>query len=230
LTDYRSIETRLSRLASFDVPTYRFGLMTAMIDDLGQLLTPRYREPHRAYHGLPHIEALLAAQRAHHALIRDHEAVRLAIWFHDVIYDTSRQDNEERSAVLAGEMLVQAGAGPALIESVQRKVRATQRHEWTDGDPDTAVFLDLDLAILAAEAPAYDRYAGQIAQEYGWVPEAAYRQGRARVLQAFLARPHIYFTPALRDLWEARAKANLTRELQALQSREQRDDVPHAGR
>lgn len=187
-----------------------------MLDALGHQLTDHYQEAHRAYHGLAHIEALLAGQRAHHALIQDHEAVTLAIWFHDVIYDTSRQDNEERSALLAGEMLAQAGAAPGLIDSVQRKVRATQRHEWTDGDPDTAVFLDLDLAILAVAPQAYDRYASQIAQEYGWVPEPAYRQGRAKVLQAFLDRPHIYFTPALRAIWEAAARANLERELAAL--------------
>lgn len=187
-----------------------------MLDSFRHLLTPRYEEPHRAYHGLPHIEALLQGQRMHQELIRDHEAVTLAIWFHDVIYNTSRQDNEERSAELAGEMLSQVGAELELIDSVQRKVRATQRHEWTDGDPDTAVFLDLDLAILAVAPPAYDRYAAQIACEYGWVPDAAYRQGRTKVLQGFLAREHIYFTPALRALWEAPARANLMRELAAL--------------
>lgn len=187
-----------------------------MLDALRHQLTPCYQEAHRAYHGLSHIEALLQAQLAHRDLIQDHDALVLAIWFHDVIYDTRRQDNETRSADLAGEMLREVGAPPGLIESVQRKVRATQHHAWTDGDPDTAVFLDLDLAILAAAPQAYDRYASQIAQEYSWVPEPAYRQGRAKVLQTFLAREHIYFTPALRALWEPPARANLARELAAL--------------
>jgi len=189
-----------------------------MLDTIRQALTQRYAEPHRAYHGMGHIEALLQGQFAHRDLIQDQRAVMLAIWFHDAIYDTQQADNEERSAVLAGEMLSQAGAEPALIESVQRKVRATQRHEWTDGDPDTAVFLDLDLGILAASPEAYDRYAGQIAQEYNWVPEPAYKQGRAKILQAFLDRPQVYFTPALRALWEDKARANVQRELAALRA------------
>ncbi len=187
-----------------------------MLEAIRQPLIQRYAEPHRAYHGMAHIEALLQAQLAHRDLIQDQRAVMLAIWFHDAIYDTQRQDNEERSAELAGEMLQQAGADAALIDSVQRKVRATHHHEWTDGDPDTAVFLDLDLGILATSPEAYDRYAQQVAQEWAWVPEPAYKQGRVKVLQAFLDWPQIYFTPALLAKWEDRARANLQREIAAL--------------
>ncbi|MBI5926995.1 MAG: metal-dependent phosphohydrolase [Aquabacterium sp.] len=187
-----------------------------MLEAIRQQLTQRYEEPHRAYHGMAHIEALLQGQLAHRDLIRDHQAVMLAIWFHDAVYDTHQHDNEERSALLAGDMLAQAGASPALIDSVQRKVRATHRHEWTDGDTDTAVFLDLDLGILAASPDAYDRYAGQVAQEYNWVPEQAYKAGRAKVLQAFVDRPQVYFTPALQALWEDQARANLQREIATL--------------
>lgn len=187
-----------------------------MLEAIRHQLTQRYVEPHRAYHGMAHIEALLQGQLAHRDLIRDQQAVMLVIWFHDAVYDTHQHDNEERSALLAGDMLAQVGASPVLIDSVQRKVRATHRHEWTDGDTDTAVFLDLDLGILAASPDAYDRYAGQVAQEYNWVPEQAYKAGRAKVLQAFLDRPQVYFTSALQALWEVQARINLQREIAAL--------------
>ena len=187
-----------------------------MLEAIRPELTRRYQEPHRAYHGMAHIEALLQGQLAHRDLIRDHQAVMLAIWFHDVVYDTRASDNEERSAQLAAEMLGQAACDAELIASVERKVRATQGHEWTDGDPDTAVFLDLDLGILAASPEAYERYTRQIAQEYDWVPAEAYKQGRAKVLKTFLDRPQIYFTPSLRAKWEEQARANLQRELASL--------------
>lgn len=186
------------------------------LDAVSQALTRRYEEPHRAYHGLAHVEALLQCQFSHRQWVRDPLAMMLAIWFHDAIYDTRRQDNELQSAALAGEMLTEAGMPAALVDSVQRKVLATQRHEWTDGDPDTALFLDMDLAILASDEAAYDAYAAQIAREYDWVPEAAYRQGRRKVLEGFLQRPAIYFTPQLQSAWEARARRNLARELAAL--------------
>lgn len=84
------------------------------------------------------------------------------------------------------------------------------------GDSDTALFLDL--SVLAARADVYDRYAEQIAQEYAWVPEALYLQGRAQVLAGFLQRDHIYFTPSLRLLWEPAARSNLQRDLSLLPS------------
>jgi predicted metal-dependent HD superfamily phosphohydrolase len=190
--------------------------VAALDDALLQPLRQRYAEPHRAYHGIRHIEALLALQARHADLIRDPRSMSLAIWFHDAVYDTRSADNEEQSALLAGEMLGQAGMAHETVASVQRKIRATQRHEWTDADPDTAVFLDLDLAILGADEAAYDRYASQIAAEYAWVPDLAYREGRAKVLHGFLQRPCIYFTPRFRLEWEAAARGNLARELALL--------------
>lgn len=181
-----------------------------------QLLRPRYLEPHRAYHGLAHVETLLALLDEHAAWARDRPAIELAIWFHDAVYDPQRSDNEMRSAELAAEMLGRDQADATLVAKVQRMVRATQRHEWTDGDADTALFLDLDLSILGAGEAAYDRYAKQIRQEYAWVPEPDFRAQRAAVLRRFLARERLYFTPALRARWEEAARRNLAREIAAL--------------
>ncbi|MDI1260548.1 N-methyl-D-aspartate receptor NMDAR2C subunit [Aquabacterium sp.] len=180
------------------------------------LLAPLYTEASRAYHGMNHVQALLNLLDAHKHLIKDPVAVTLAIWFHDAIYDSSRHDNEEQSAVLAEQTLPGWGCSAALTASVAGKVRATQGHTWTDGDPDTAVFLDFDLGILAAPEAAYQRYAEQVAQEYAWVPTEAYRLGRAKVLRSFLERSVLYFTPALREKWESAARANLARELAQL--------------
>jgi predicted metal-dependent HD superfamily phosphohydrolase len=181
-----------------------------------QLLSSHYAEPHRAYHNARHVQALLHLLDAHQPLVKDHTAVALAIWFHDAVYDTARQDNEEQSAQLAEQALPTWACPPELISKVAGMVRATQHHQWSDGDPDTAAFLDFDLGILAAPAEAYERYSDQIRQEYTWVPDAAYRSGRAKVLSSFLQRERIYFTEALCGVWEAQARANLSRELVAL--------------
>lgn len=189
---------------------------SSWINRASESLTPLYQQPHRAYHGITHIKALLNLQQTHRHLIHDQLAVTLAIWFHDAIYDSTRHDNEEQSALLAEQALPSWGCPADLTASVARKVRATQQHLWTDSDPDTAVFLDFDLGILAAPEAAYQRYADQVAQEYAWVPPQAYRLGRAKVLSAFLDRPVLYFTPSLRDKWEATARANLSNELARL--------------
>lgn len=189
-----------------------------LIQRAQSVLQPLYEQPDRAYHGLAHIHALLAHLQTHADLVQDPQAVALAIWFHDAVYDTTRHDNEAQSAALAARHLHDWGCPADQVEVVVRMVEATARHEWIDGNPDTAVFLDFDLSILASSPLVYDRYSAQIQQEYGWVPAQAYRPARARVLQSFLDRPFVYFTPSLRLQWEAAARANLARELVALSS------------
>jgi predicted metal-dependent HD superfamily phosphohydrolase len=96
-------------------------------------------------------------------------------------------------------------------------VLATQHHNADHDDHDAWLFLDLDLSVLAAELAIYVRYSQNIRAEFNWVPEADYRRGRSAVLASFQARENIYRTPALKSVWEARARANLARELAALQ-------------
>ena len=67
-------------------------------------------------------------------------------------------------------------------------IMKTKTHDAGD-DADAQVLLDADLAILGASEPAYLDYAKKIRQEYAWVPEPEYRQGRRRVLESFLSRP-----------------------------------------
>jgi len=61
-------------------------------------LQTRYSEPHRAYHNLEHIRDCLAQfDRARHLAVYPAE-LELALWLHDIIYDTHASDNEEKSA------------------------------------------------------------------------------------------------------------------------------------
>lgn len=186
------------------------------LDVTAKLLLPLYAEPHRAYHNATHVQALLKLADAHADLMRDSLAVRLAIWFHDAVYDTARPDNEERSACLADRTLSEWNCDVPLISSVVSKVRATAGHRWKDGDPDTALFLDFDLSVLAAPEPVYDQYARQIAEEYAWLPGGVYRAGRIKVLEGFVTRPRLYFTERFSAQWEALARANLQREMHSL--------------
>ena len=181
---------------------------TATLDELVRA----YSEPGRHYHNLDHIATLLELLDRHGEAVRTRDAVELAIFFHDAVYVPTRSDNEAASAALARARLTELGASDALVSEVGRLIHAT-RHGASiadaDGDPDLALLLDLDLSILGAERPAYAAYARAIRSEYAIVPDMLYRPGRRRVLAEFLARPRIYATPRLRDLWEAAARSNL---------------------
>jgi predicted metal-dependent HD superfamily phosphohydrolase len=179
-------------------------------------LARRYSEPHRRYHTLAHIEALLAHLSAYHHLAKEPELIAAAIWFHDAIYDTQRNDNEELSAQLAQTELERVGWSSSRALSVADMVRATQHHHADESDTDLLLFLDFDLSILGASPASYAAYCAAIRFEFSWASDADYSRGRARVLESFMAREAIYKTPALRDAWEGTARINLQRELATL--------------
>ena len=179
-------------------------------------LEAMYAEPHRRYHTLVHVHALRRALSRRRALAFDARCIEAAIWFHDAVYDTQRNDNEARSAQLARAELGALGWAAADVERVAALVLATQHHDAVAVDSDAWLFLDLDLSVLARRADRYDAYGAAIRAEYGWVADAAYREGRAKVLASFMQRSAIYRTPALHAAWEARARINVGRELTAL--------------
>jgi len=181
-------------------------------------LAAAYAEPARHYHTLDHIAALSCLFDEHGQDLGNREAVELAIFFHDAVYDPARTDNEEASAALARKDLSALGIAPELTGRVCELILAT-RHaafqpEWA-ADGDLALLLDLDLAILAADRSEYAAYAAAIRREYSIYPDDLYRAGRRRVLGQFLSRSRIYLTDRLHRQWDARARANLAWELEA---------------
>ncbi|GAA2211860.1 hypothetical protein GCM10009850_073210 [Nonomuraea monospora] len=185
---------------------------------LGAELIARWAEPHRRYHTLTHLTAVLTAiDDLTDAGPDDPAAVRLAAWFHDAIYDGRPGWDEERSAQLAQARLPQCGVPTGRVAETARLVRLTAAHDKLDAaDRNGAVLCDADLAVLAG--PGYDAYARAIRQEYAHVPDAAFTEGRSAVLHRLLATPTLYRTPRARDLWEERARANMTAELRTLQA------------
>src|SRR6266540_3391696 len=140
----------------------------------------------------------------------------LAAWFHDAVYDPRRDDNEEASARLAEAALNALELPADVIAEVARLVRLTATHDPEPGDRNGALLTDADLAILAAEPAAYDRYAAAVRREYSHVPDREFREGRAAVLRRLNDAPALYRIVPEKAEWEARARANLTRELAAL--------------
>lgn len=175
-------------------------------------LCARYAGADRFYHTLAHVRFVLDAVDRLRGNCRDYHTTQLAGWLHDVIYDSRAADNEQRSADYA------VGLCEQLSVPVGRRVAAlilkTKTHEPAD-DPDAAVLLDADLAILGSGGAEYLEYSAMIRREYDWVPEPEYRSGRIRVLEQFLARPKIY--QYLTELDEP-ARRNLAGEIARLAS------------
>jgi predicted metal-dependent HD superfamily phosphohydrolase len=164
------------------------------------------------------VVALRRWLQRYRALAETPALIEAAIWFHDAVYDTRRDDNEARSAALAQAELSALAWPPAAVQRVAALVLATQHHAAEAADADARLFLDLDLSVLGQSAAVYAAYSDAVRLEYAWVEALAYRQGRARVLRSFLDRECIYRTPALYDAWEASARRNLKQELDTLET------------
>ena len=180
-------------------------------------LIARYSEPHRRYHTMVHIEDCLAQVAASTDMDEDQRALMdAAIWFHDAIYDATRNDNEAASAQLAADRLAAEGAPQSFIDEVVRLILLTAGHSVQAGDVLGARLVSIDLSILGAESDRYDAYAAAICEEYAHVPEPLYRAGRAAILSRFLESEALFADPVWAGRYETQARANLTREIAAL--------------
>ena len=190
--------------------------------DLLAGLKARYSEPQRHYHTWAHIEALYRHFEDLHKAFAEPDLVLWALYYHDAIYDPKAPDNEEQSAELvkaeAAEFLA-----PDQLQFAYDIIIGTKRHELV-GDhsesrlKDMALFLDIDLSILATPSDVFEEYELNVRKEYDFVPEDAFRSGRAQILKTFLNRPRIYYSDICFDRWEGPARANLKRSIERLTS------------
>lgn len=190
------------------------GVVLSIFDDL----VTRYSEEQRAYHTLTHIfECLSSLDRVRHLLNKPAE-VELALWFHDVIYDSTRKDNEEQSAIYAANALQSIHIDVNSISRVVDLVRLT-KHTSEALVPltnDEKFLLDIDLAILGAPPSIYDTYEKNIRIEYAHVPAIIFRYGRKKLLNKFLNKPRLYQTDYFYNALDTQARLNIRRALFSL--------------
>ena len=180
-------------------------------------LFSRYTGADRHYHDITHIVASLRELDGVRELARDADAIELAIWFHDCVYDATRMDNEEQSAQIARGALSEMGAKPELIETVCALIMATQ-HTKPPGTEDEELLTDIDLAPLGASEDVFETNGQLIRREYGHLDEQSYTRGRSAILRGFLSRPRIFYTENFSRRFERQARANLTRAVDGTHS------------
>lgn len=187
--------------------------------NLGSDLLSRWSQPHRQYHDAAHLhDVLLSLETLAYTGEQVQTQVLLAAWFHDAVYAGRPGDDEEESARLAETSLAGAGATDRLTAETARLVRVTVDHVVEPGDQDAAALVDADLAILASTPKRYAAYAQAVRREYAHVPDDAFRQGRAAVLDRLMGQDRLFRTRSGHDRWERPARVNLARELRSLRS------------
>lgn len=171
-------------------------------------LIQAYSSTDRFYHNLTHINSCFFIFDQTKFLAVHPEEVELAIWFHDAIYDTRRDDNEQKSAEWAEKIISQSGLNSSAAERVSGLILAT-RHRTEASETDARLVVDVDLSILGTDPEVFWRYEENIRKEYAWVPESLFRLKRAEILRSFLNREYIYYHTQYRGMFEEKARSNL---------------------
>ena len=173
-------------------------------------LVERYNEPPRHYHNMAHIENGLRLYHEMHT--QPLSPVDFFTWaYHDSVYDSTRSDNENKSAELFLKDSQVLGFKVEDIDKVIAGILSTNLSEEPLG-----VVNDLDLSGLGSDPTTYAQNTENIRKEYSWVSPDVWRTGRTAVLRQLLQRPTLYVTVPFFDCFTDQAIINMTEELEQL--------------
>ncbi|WP_353103233.1 hypothetical protein [Myroides odoratus] len=175
----------------------------------------QYETAGRYYHNLTHLKNILGELNEIRTEINDWEAILFSVFYHDIIYDSRAQDNEEQSAQLAKERLTILQLPESKIDLIFNQIIATKQHQKSTNS-DTNYFLDADLSILGKDWEQYKSYYQNIRKEYAIYPDDVYNYGRKKTLTHFLTFETIFNTPYFKSKYENQARLNITREINLL--------------
>lgn len=167
----------------------------------------------RYYHNLEHISSCfkeLEDYNGHAFGHCDSVYLRLAIWLHDVIYDSKSINNEEMSVNFAKLILIGGKALPTISDKVSELIMLTKHNVNTDNISfEGKLLLDIDLSILGKDRKTFNKYELDIRKEYSWVDDKRYFNGRLVIINSFMNRDKIYNTKYFSDKYEKQARDNL---------------------
>lgn len=167
--------------------------------------------PDRHFHNLDHIRDCLRHFDEVAPLLADPDAVELALWFHDAIYDPGDPTNERRSAELFLRRSI--GAAPVARRRICGLILAT-RHAYVARTSDRRFIEDIDLAGFAAPWNTFMHHGDLLRREFARQSDAQYYDGQVAFLEQLARRPVFFATDYYRARYEARARENLQRLLE----------------
>ena len=172
-------------------------------------LDARYGEPHRHYHTAAHIEHCLREFDLAADRMDEPDAVEMALWFHDAIYDVPTQMNELRSAELFAARA--HGRGSEHFRSRVRGLIMATAHREPPATLDESFIVDIDLSSFGLPWEEYLRDSRAVRAEFSRAADAEFYPKQRKFLESLVARPAFCFTAFFRDRHEARARRNIER-------------------
>lgn len=181
-----------------------------------------YGEENRHYHGKQHIVELLTW---HNIFLSDTRIkmskaedtfVKALIWWHDIVYDPRRKDNELTSAELFYHCMNMDSnkVKEPILQDVHLGILATTHFyniydihkDWKNP---TLYMLDLDLMGLGGTWEDFSHNSINIRKEFSHVPEYDYCRARLEFFLKLIKRGYIYHNPYKHPLFDTLHKAAL---------------------
>lgn len=189
-------------------------------DTLGSIhewIKNEYSKTNRAYHNLEHISDCLVSfslfvQNVGHAY-GNSQAIFTAIYFHDIIYSSRADNNEEASAAVAQSVLLSLGCSDSFIKNVKNLIMVT-KHNRAPQTEEEKLIVDIDLLGFALPWDEYIEMTKKIYQEFSHYPMDVFLSGRKQFLKEhFFSKDRIYHTPYFYENYESLARDNFERFL-----------------
>lgn len=190
-------------------------------------LLDRYSAPDRRCHGLNDLNDCLQQFETAKSLVKNPNAVILALIFRYFDYDPKLADcsedniNHFRRFSEESKLNIDTVLCDNVISLLKvGATNSTEEHktEGCYGCEDKHYFLDVDMAILGMGPADYEKYTNHVREEYAFLDEETYKELRIKVLENFLQIPNIYATKFYRDKYESVARNNIQREINSLKS------------
>lgn len=176
-----------------------------------------YRGSGRFYHTPAHIEHCLAMFDQARGEMKDSDAVEMAIWFHDLVYDSSANDNELKSAKRFLEL-----AGDSMSSEFKSRVYdliMVTVHPGTPSCGDQAFMIDIDLSSFGLPWDEFSRDSVAVRDEFPHMSDEQFFPRQRDFLEALLRRDHFYHTEHFRARLERSARTNIERYLKSLREK-----------
>ncbi|GAA3582111.1 hypothetical protein GCM10022395_33110 [Snuella lapsa] len=183
-----------------------------LIDELWNEIEKNYSGKNRHYHNLNHLEFMMKLAFEYKSELVDIDTLLFSVFYHDIVYNSKRSDNELKSAEIAKVRLKRLGLPSDRITKCHEQILATKEH-GNDTESDTNFLVDFDLAILGDEHENYLDYTKKIRKEYSVYPDFFYNKGRKKVLRHFLEMDRIFKTNEFKMNFEEQARKNIRTEL-----------------
>jgi predicted metal-dependent HD superfamily phosphohydrolase len=198
----------------------KYSADTEVVKKLFSEIETAYTASGRHYHNLNHIASLIQLSNQYQTYLKNKDIVEFSIFYHDIVYQPSRGDNESKSAQAAENAFLELQFPKQNIADVVKYIKATKSHKLdiADQESDLAWFLDFDMSILGMEWDIYVEYTRQVRQEYGIYPDFIYNPGRIKFLQETLRQPYMFNTNVFRTYFEHQARENMRKEIVRLES------------